>query len=203
MMDALNPVELMVLASWMGLLSIYILINNFIGPWPVQITMVSDTVWLLIHSIAGMLFGGGIILSTCIEWMVAQSKELKVMNFWFDKVPAIDMIVVLPAISMAIISGGGLAAVRYGGLGVAPFHVKHALLILVLFAVWWAATDVTTQRPAAQALLEQLEQQDERAAAGDRNTDVPRIVQLRKVSNVVSCMLVLALYAIMLLKPGL
>ena len=160
--------------------------------------------WLLIHSVSGMLFGGGIILSTCIEWLVAESKDISVMNFWFDKVPSLDVFIVLPALSMAILSGGGLAAIRYDGLGESPFHVRLALMVFVSFAGWWAATDVTTQRPTQHALSEQVAQmQGGGSFADDESRDVPRIVQLRKISNVVSCILVLALYAIMLLKPDL
>ena len=37
--------------------------------------------------IGGMLFGGGIILTTCIERAVAKSNDSKVLQFWFTKVP--------------------------------------------------------------------------------------------------------------------
>ena len=201
--SAVNPAELVALAIWMGLLSSFILMNNFVGPWPQEITNVSDDIWLLIHSVSGMLFGGGIILSTCIEWLVAESNDIGVMNFWFDKVPSLDVFIVLPALSMAILSGGGLAAIRYDGLGESPFHVRLALMVLVSFAGWWAATDVTTQRPAQHALSEQVVQMQGGDSFESENRDIPKIVQLRKISNVVSCFLVLALYAIMLLKPGL
>ena len=192
----INPVELAGLAIWMGALSGFLLRNNFVGPWPAIISTVPENVWLFIHALAGMLFGGGIILTTCVEWLVAKSKNPSVLTFWFEKVPALDLSIVLPAITVAIVSGTGLASARYGGLGDAPIHIKAALHILVFFAIWWASTDVTTQGPAAKALQEWSTSTD---ASSD---EVPRIVNLRKISNIVSCALVLAMYFIMVLKPG-
>ena len=44
--------------------------------------------------IGGMLFGGGIILTTCIERLVAKSSNAPVLQFWFDKVPLLDGLIV-------------------------------------------------------------------------------------------------------------
>jgi hypothetical protein len=138
--SAIDPVELAGLAVWMGALSTFLLRNNFVGPWPAIISTVPEDVWLFIHALAGMLFGGGIILTTCVEWLVAKSKDPSVLTFWFEKVPGLDLSIVLPAISVAIVSGTGLASVRYGGLGEAPIHIKASLHLLVFFAIWWAST---------------------------------------------------------------
>jgi uncharacterized membrane protein len=190
--SAINPVELAGLAVWMGALSTFLLRNNFVGPWPAIISTVPENIWLFIHALAGMFFGGGIIITTCVEWLVVKSKNPSVLTFWFEKVPGLDLSIVLPAISVAIVSGTGLASVRYGGLGEAPIHIKASLHLLLFFALWWASTDVTTQGPAAKAL------QESDASA----EEVPRIVHLRKISNVVSCALVLVMYFFMVLKPG-
>jgi uncharacterized membrane protein len=194
-MSAINPVELAGLAVWIGAMTTFLLRNNFVGPWPAIISTVPEDVWLFIHALAGMFFGGGIILTTCVEWLVAKSKNPSVLTFWFEQVPGLDLSIVLPAISVAIVSGTGLASVRYGGLGEAPIHIKAALHLLVFFAIWWASTDVTTQGPAAKALQEW-------STSTDASEEVPKIVNLRKISNVVSCALVLAMYFFMVLKPG-
>jgi uncharacterized membrane protein len=197
--SAINPVELAGLAVWMGALSTFLLRNNFGGPWPAIISTVPEDVWLFIHALAGMFFGGGIIITTCVEFLVAKSKNPSVLTFWFEKVPGLDLSIVLPAISVAIVSGVGLASVKYGGLGEAPIHIKASLHLLVFFAIWWASTDVTTQGPAAKALQEWSRPTSTDARPTE---EVPRIVSLRRVSNIVSCALVLGMYFIMVLKPG-
>jgi hypothetical protein len=55
-------VELIALLVWVAGISIFILINNFIGPWPDAINGVPERVFFTFHMLGGMLFGGGIIL---------------------------------------------------------------------------------------------------------------------------------------------
>jgi hypothetical protein len=206
-------VELMGLLLWMGFVSVFILINNFVGPWPGFMNQVHERIWFTLHMLGGMLFGGGVILTTAMEWLVAQNKNASVLSFWFDKVPLLDMAIVLPGLTLSMISGTGLSIVRYGGLALAPVHVQVVFWTLVAFAAWWAVTDLTTQGSA-------LEQVNEWAAtnggtnhnnhhhpqnADDHDqlsSDIPDVVHHRKISNIVSCIFVVLIYAEMVLKPG-
>jgi len=189
-------VEFAALGTWIAGLSSFLLINNFVGPWPAALLQAIPVKYFgLTHAVSGMLFGGGIILTTLIEWLATNSKNADVLNFYFDKVPALDALVVLPALTASILSGVGLSVDHYDSLGQAPFHVVGAISTLLAFAAWWAGTDLTTQGAAMEAIQEWT--------LGDtENTDVPRIVQLRKISNVVSCLFVAAIYGFMVLKPG-
>jgi len=187
-----NLPELIGLGIWMASLSAFLLINNFVGPFPANILSVPEKTWPVMHGVAGMLFGGGIILTTCIEWLVTESKNSNVLQFWFGKVPALDSLIVLPALTAAIVSGTALSIDHYDSLGQAPFHVVAAISTLAAAAGWWAITDLTTQSRATKAVEEWTD-----------NQDVPGILQFRKFSNVVSCGFVAALYAIMIIKPGL
>lgn len=187
-----NLTELLGLGVWMSALSSFLLINNYVGPFPANILDVPAKLWPVMHSLGGMLFAGGIILTTCIEWLVTESKNANVLKFWFEKVPALDASIVLPALTASIVSGTGLAVDHYDSLGEAPFHVTAAISTLLAAAAWWASTDLTTQSAAFTAVEEWEDGQD-----------VPNILQFRKFSNIVSCGFVLALYAIMVIKPGL
>lgn len=188
--------ELTGLGAWITGLSCFLLANNYLGPWPANLLQSIPVEYFgLTHALAGMLFGGGIILTTLIEWLASASKNASVLKFWFGKVPALDSFVVLPALTASIVSGVGLAVDHYESLGQAPIHVVTAISTLLTFAGWWAATDLTTQSAANEAVIEWTQGDTE-------NTSIPRIVQLRKISNVVSCIFVAAIYAIMVLKPG-
>ena len=183
-------------ATWITALSSFLLVNNYIGPWPANLlAAIPVKAFGLTHAVAGMLFGGGIILTTLIEWLATGSKNASVLQFYFDKVPKLDAFVVLPALTASIVSGVGLAVDHYDSLANSPFHVVGAISTLLAFAIWWALTDVTTQGAAMEAIQEWTQGDTE-------NTDVPQIVQLRKISNVVSCLFVGALYGFMVLKPG-
>lgn len=160
-----------------------------------------------------MLFAGGILLTTFFEWLVvdvassntSQEKTSTVLSFWFDQVPMFDAAVVLPGLTLALIAGIGLSVDMYGSLGAAPVHITAGFHALVAFAAWWGLTDLTTQSKAARAI--EREWGISSSENGNNRTSKPRkipaIVQLRRVSNVVSCLFVVALYAIMTLKPGL
>lgn len=194
--DGNQLAEFIGLGTWIAGLSSFLLINNYVGPWPSAINTVPVEYYGLAHAIGGMLFGGGIILTTLIEWLAVSSKNAEVLKFYFRKVPGLDAFVVLPALTASIISGVGLSVDHYNSLGESPIHVVSAISTLLAFALWWAGTDLTTQAAATAAIEEWTE-------AGDtENTEVPSIVQKRRISNVVSCLFIVALYAIMVLKPG-
>ncbi|OEU12941.1 hypothetical protein FRACYDRAFT_243124 [Fragilariopsis cylindrus CCMP1102] len=49
----------------------FVFVHNFTGPWPQSIyDTVPERIWFLGHVIGGMLFGGGVIVTTCAEWLV-------------------------------------------------------------------------------------------------------------------------------------
>ena len=193
-----KKLELILLGVWAVSISAFILINNFTGPWPLFMKQVPERVFFLSHMIGGMLFGGGIILTTCIERAVAKSNDSKVLQFWFTKVPELDGLIVVPALTISMISGTGLSIVRYGGLNVAPPHVGAIFWTLIAFMSWWAATDLTTQGTALKAVDDMYE----RSLAGEEGLVTPKVVVDRHVSNVVSCFFILLLYSFMVLKPG-
>jgi hypothetical protein len=193
--DENKVLEFVGLGAWIASLSTFLLVNNFVGPFPGEWLQNTPVEYFgLTHAIAGMLFGGGVILTTLIEWLAVGSKNTSVLNFWFGNVPALDSMIVLPALTASIVSGVGLSVDHYNSLGEAPVHVVSAISTLLAFAIWWASTDLTTQGAASEAIEEWTKDGGE--------SDVPRIIQLRKISNVVSCAFVAAIYAIMVLKPG-
>ena len=194
-----KKLELVLLAVWGVSLSAFILINNSVGPWPLFMKQVPERVFFLFHMYGGMLFAGGIILTTCIEREVAKSNDPQVLKFWFDKVPALDGLIVVPALTVSMISGTGLSTVRYGGLNIAPPHVDAIFWVLIAFLAWWATTDLTTQGAA----LKSAERAREEFEVGLTDEFVtPKIVMDRHFSNVVSCFFVLLLYSMMVMKPG-
>lgn len=193
-----KTVELIGLGIWLVGLSGFILTNNFVGPWPLFMKQVPERWFFLSHMIGGMLFGGGIILTTCIERLVANSKNAPVLQFWFDKVPLLDSLIVVPALTVSMISGTGLSIVRYGGLNIAPPHVGAIFWTLIAFMVWWAVTDLTTQGTALTAVNEMYESYEE----GEEGLETPDVVVNRHISNTVSCFFVVLLYSMMVLKPG-
>lgn len=191
-------VELVALGIWLVAISSFILINNFSGPFPAFMKQVPERVFFLSHMIGGMLFGGGIILTTCIERLVAKSKNAPVLQFWFDKVPLLDGLIVVPALTVSMVSGTGLSIVRYGGLNIAPPHVGAIFWTLIAFMTWWAVTDLTTQGSALIAVNEMYDSHQE----GKTGLETPDIVVNRHISNTVSCFFVVLLYSMMVLKPG-
>lgn len=194
-----KKLELILLGIWGVSLSAFILINNAYGPWPLFLKQVPERIFFLFHMYGGMLFAGGIILTTAIEREVAKSNDPQVLKFWFDKVPALDGLIVVPALTVSMISGTGLSIVRYGGLNIAPPHVDAIFWVLILFLTWWATTDLTTQGAALNS-AERAREEYEMGLTEEFVT--PKIVVDRHFSNVVSCFFVLLLYAMMVTKPG-
>ena len=187
-------VELAGLGIWMVGLSGFIFANNWIGPWPAFMKDIPERVFFTGHMLGGMLFGGGIIMTTALEWLVTKNRNPAVLTFYFDKVPLLDMALVLPGLTLAMFSGTGLTITRYGGLGIAPAHIPVVFYILTAFAAWWGATDLATQGKAMRAIDEWV--------ATNGEGPIPQIVEDRFWSNIVSCVFVVALYAAMVLKPG-
>jgi hypothetical protein len=198
--DNNKKLELIFLGIWGVSICAFILINNFYGPWPLAMKSVPERVFFLSHMIGGMLFGGGIILTTCIERAVAKSNDAKVLKFWFTKVPELDGLIVVPALTISMVSGTGLSIVRYGGLNIAPPHVGAIFWTLIAFMAWWATTDLTTQTTSLKAVQEMYDQS--MASDGKELVETPKVVVDRHFSNVVSCFFVLTLYSMMVLKPG-
>ena len=196
--DQAKKVELIVLGIWGISISAFILINNFHGPWPLILKQVPERWYFLSHMIGGMLFAGGIILTTCIERAVAKSQNPEVLQFWFTKVPELDGLIVVPALTVSMVSGTGLSIVRYGGLNIAPPHVGAIFWTLIAFMSCWAATDLTTQGPSLKAVERMYEQYEQ----GEVGLETPKVVSDRHLSNVVSCFFILLLYSMMVLKPG-
>jgi len=198
MFDEEKKAELILLGLWGVSISAFILINDISGPWPSFMKTIPERVYFLSHMVGGMLFGGGIILTTCIERLVAKSQNPPVLQFWFDKVPALDGLIVVPALTISMISGTGLSIVRYGGLNVAPPHVGAIFWTLIAFMSWWAATDLTTQGTAKDAVELMFQRYEE----GEEGLETPKVVTDRHFSNVVSCFFILLLYSFMVFKPG-
>lgn len=193
-----KKIEFALLAVWLVAISGFILENNFVGPWPLFFKTIPERTFFLSHMIGGMLFGGGIILTTCIERLVAKSEDPTVLKFWFDKVPALDGLIVVPALTISMISGTGLSIVRYGGLNIAPPHVDAIFWTLIAFMTWWGVTDLSTQGTALNAVNEMYDKYEN----GAKGLETPKVVVDRHFSNVVSCFFVLLLYSFMVLKPG-
>lgn len=211
--DTALPMELVGLGVLLTVLTSFILVNQFVGPWPMEVlTALPPPSWLLLHYLGGVLFAGGIVVTTALEWLVveATTEEAKkishkrqpsnpiapVLNFLFDRVPIMDAALVVPGLALALVSGVAVATAYYEGLATSPPHIVWAFRTLVAFAIWWAATDVATQGPAGEAIREWSEN-------GSADAPLPSILYRRRLSNIGSCLFIVALYAIMALKPGL
>ena len=204
--NASLDLKLVGLAVWMTTLSAYILINQYVGPWPAFLLRnIPERFWYFGHLLGGMAFGGGILLTTCLETLVAQRGDASIGRFWFSQVPLLDMAIVVPGLTVAVVSGIALAVWRYGSLGTAPPHITYAFYALVAFAAWWASTDLTTQASALEA-VQKLAVEEKRRLPGKAAMENAKaestVLDQRFLSNVVSLGMVLVLYAIMVFKPG-
>ena len=238
----------LVTTLWIHVISIFILVNSSTrimatGCWPAALTTrVSLSVWRLMHAVAAMVFAGSIVTTTVVEWMVVRwynnhrdnnqtssrtSKDAAWtpdtwLHFWFPTAASVEQWLVLPALTLSIVSGVTQAAISYQHLSRAPRHVKSSLHLLVLFGLWWGVTDRTTQRTVAQQLaLLRTDDNDDNTEDKDPSSTTPsmtpisteepsnttanllgRVLWQRRISNVVSCAFLVALYAVMVLKPG-
>jgi len=150
------------------------------SPFPGFLADVDVRTWALVHAVSGMLFAGGILTTAFVEWLVISKGSEPVKDFWFTTATKAEAAVVLPGLTGSMISGVAQSWILYRcPLQYAPLHVKLPVHILLLFGVWWLVTDLAT-----------------RDAAGDESKQMKRLG-----SNAVSCLLVLALYFVMVLKP--
>ena len=223
--DSTNNLQVVSLGSLIMALTAFILVNQFVGPWPLSVfRTLPPPAWLLLHYLGGVLFAGGIVVSAALEWLVVETTAAAaannsnnnnkmadqdntkngssssssmgpVLDFLFQRVPVMDAALVVPGLALALVSGVAVSAAYYNGLATAPPHIVWAFRVLVAFAIWWAVTDVATQGPAVAA-VEAWKR--ETAATGE----LPEILYHRRLSNIGSCLFVVALYALMALKPG-
>jgi len=212
---------------WFVSLSYFIVRNYTSGPWiPFFSSVVSKRGWVFLHALSNTFFAGGIILSTIMEWYIIRSassssssnmKSPEIIKYWFLGINSrIDKGIVLPALTCSIVAGFAQAALDYGSMMQAPVHIRSAVHILATFALWWLITDLPTQSRARTAIVKWYQQRSTAAAAAaaadsGKNDDsssllssleLPRVLYWRRWSNIVSCLFVVSLYAIMSLKPG-
>ena len=179
------------LVVWLLAISAFIAINVKVNPFPQSLLLtLSRPQWALVHAISSMMFGGTILLSTLIENLVISSRKSAVVRFWFVSVPRLDSLVVLPALTGSIISGIGQATIDYGGMVGAPKHVTGAVHALLTFGLWWGATDITTQERAKE-LARSLDGEYDALLQGDG--DAMNLLKWRRISNIVSCLMVIGL----------
>lgn len=151
--------------------------------------------WSFVHAVSTMLFSSTTILMVLVEYLIVTSKNASVMRFWFLSIPRrLDAALSSPALTVSIISGVAQAAIDYGGLAESPGHVLGACHLLLIFGLWWAITDVTSQRLATDAVLSMPAEECD-------VVKVPKVLWLRILSGAVSCGFVVAMYALMVLKP--
>ncbi|KAL3789939.1 hypothetical protein ACHAW5_005484 [Stephanodiscus triporus] len=136
--------------------------------------------------VGGMLFGGGVILPMLIERAAAKSNNASVLQFWFNKVPLLQGLVVLPALTITMISGTGLSIVQYA-----------TNWTLIAFQLWLTVNNVATQGTAIKA----VERMYKCMLNREDGLETPKVVVDRHFSNEVSCFFILTLYSIMVLKP--
>lgn len=209
-----------ILLFWVHLLSIFIATNYFRSTlFPSFLHSIPLKIWSLIHALGAMAFSGGIITTTLLEWnlprLIAKS-GLANANTPNNKNSVIELLrwlfriessLVLPGVTLTLFSGVVQSHQTYGTFRHAPRHVKSALHLMLVFAVWWVIMDRRSQK----SLLG-----NEYYGDGDDNlfasssSDVTsgayyeedKIVA-RRLANIVSCLFLVILYGIMILKPGL
>jgi hypothetical protein len=202
------------LGTWFVSLSYFIVRNYKIGPW-IPLPSIGKQVWVLVHAMSNTFFAGGILLSTLLEWLIVReansspTKNPEVINFWFTGKGAsrIDKIVVLPALTLSLVSEFVQVANDYGSMAAAPKHIRLAIHILASFATWWIVTDLQTQEIAQARVKDWYQRVATGAAASSADEvspkeDLPKILYWRRFSNMGSCLFVAALFALMTLKPG-
>lgn len=202
---------------WFLSLSYFIMRNYKVAPWipwPSSFAL-NKRAWVLVHALSNMFFTGGIVLSTIFEFLIVSSAESsttrnpEIIKYWFSEngVSKIDKFIVLPALTISIVAGFAQTAIDYGSMASAPKHIRRAIHILAAFAMWWMTTDsVTTQQKAQHDVFEWYEKVSDAGGSktlqGQRCFDLPRVLYWRRFSNIVACLFVVALYALMTLKPG-
>uniref|UniRef100_A0A7S1INH2 Uncharacterized protein n=1 Tax=Eutreptiella gymnastica TaxID=73025 RepID=A0A7S1INH2_9EUGL len=155
--------------------------------------------WLFAHVVSGMLFGGIVIFSTLYEGLVILQGNPDTKRWWFERVPAVDGVVALPAVFLSIASGVCLSQVNFGSLYAAPKFVHFALEMLLIFVAFWATMDTRTQ-PIAKANCE--EDWKVYMLTGKKPDELRPVLKTRLWVNAVSSGLVIVIYWIMCTKPN-
>mmetsp|Transcript_44461 Transcript_44461/g.107591 ORF Transcript_44461/g.107591 Transcript_44461/m.107591 type:complete len:398 (-) Transcript_44461:2229-3422(-) len=162
-------------------------------------------VWNFVHAVSGMLMGGTIITTTILEWMILKNNShgdgpiKTVVPDAIQSLWSLESSIVLPAVTGSMVSGLAQSYLMYDGIGFAPKYVKAALHTMLTFGIWWAIMDKKSQRQLVQAVEASQEQSTDTAATDKTNNN--SVWMKRKIANVVSCVLVVLLYAIMVVKP--
>jgi len=208
-----------ILLFWVHLLSIFIATNYFRSTlFPSFLHSIPLKIWSLIHALGAMAFSGGIITTTLLEWnlprLIAKSglansntpnNKNSVMELlrWLFR---IESSLVLPGVTLTLFSGVVQSHQMYGTFRHAPRHVKSALHLMLVFAVWWVIMDRSSQKSLLGNEYYGDGDDDLFASSSSGVTsggyyDEKKIVA-RRLANIVSCLFLVILYGIMVLKPG-
>lgn len=184
-----SVVEKRILLVWFHAVIGFVVWNYYTtsGLWPSFFLEIPLRVWNLVHALSAMVFAGGIITTTLLEWQLPSAvigtnkNDKSIILQWLWQV---ESKLVLPAVSMSLVSGVVQSFDYYASLRAAPPHVKGALHLMALFAIWWAWTDRRSQ-----------------ASLREDGFDATKVTA-RRLSNLVSCAFLVVLYGMMILKPG-
>lgn len=184
--STLSKTEKRILLVWFHSVVAFVIWNYYTTTtlWPAFFLDIPIRFWNLLHALSAMAFAGGIVTTTLLEWKIPPVGSNKERSMVLDWLWQVESKLVLPAVSMSLISGVVQAHAYYSTLRAAPPHVKGALHIMVLFGMWWAWTDRRSQ-----------------ASLREGGFDESKVIQ-RRLSNIVSCGFLVALYSMMILKPG-
>jgi hypothetical protein len=121
-----TPAVPLALASWASVLSAFLLYSWFFATPPLLLR-IPRTAWALMHALGTTLTSGTIVISAAIESLVLKAREPSVLRFWFNRVPKLDGAINLPSLTVAMVSGVGIAAHKCEGTDPDPFgHSGHA-----------------------------------------------------------------------------
>ncbi|CAJ1947079.1 unnamed protein product [Cylindrotheca closterium] len=163
--------QYVVLGAHLFAVSIFILINRFVGPWPIAfLQALKEPYWLLIHYLSATMFAGTIVVSAILENMIVNKTTFnkndtdndstdtdndmndtaattiqdqnKLIHFWFQQVPQMDARLVLPSVVTLLVSGTATAHSRYGG-GSLALAPKHITLMFAHLLAFMAWWIVT------------------------------------------------------------
>jgi hypothetical protein len=159
--------------------------------------------WNWIHAVSCMTFGGSIITSSLLEGWIVMSHRPDILTWWYSQVPPpLQAWCVGPSLVGLVASGIAMSTYRYGSLTKAPFHIRAGLMTFVGMTVWWAVTDWSIQDKAEYEVEEFYKQYKSKSAENSSELKVPTVLWIRQGSNVVSSLMVIAIYSFMALKPG-
>jgi hypothetical protein len=172
-------------ALWIQALSGFVAANYIRRTiWPGWLLRLPVEVWNLIHAISNMIFSGSIVTTTILEWNLTNNDST-----FFRKLLRVETALVLPALTGSLISGVVQAFHKYVQFKFAPSHVQTALQLLAIFGIWWGLVDRRLQANIEEAMVD--------------STFDYKMLRGRRITNLVSCGFLLAIYSIKVLKPGL